>query len=38
VISSASFAVFKTHAPPGGPIAFGALAASAAWVRWKAPG
>jgi hypothetical protein len=38
VISSASFAVFKTHAPPGGPIAFGALAAAAAWVRWKSPG
>jgi hypothetical protein len=38
VISSMSFAVFKTHAPPGGPIAFGALAAAAAWVRWKAPG
>ena len=38
VISSMSFAVFKTHAPPGGPIAFGALAAAAAWVRWKSPG
>ena len=38
VISSVSFAVFKTHAPPGGPIAFGALAAAAAWVRWKSPG
>ena len=37
VISSMSFAVFKTHAPPGGPIAFGALAAAAAWVRWKSP-
>jgi hypothetical protein len=38
VISSASFALFKTHAPPGGPIAFGALAAAGAWVRWKSPG
>jgi hypothetical protein len=38
VISSVSFAVFKTHAPPGGPIAFGALAAAAAWLRWEAPG
>jgi hypothetical protein len=33
VISSVSFAVFKTHAPPGGPIAFGTLAAAAAWIR-----
>jgi hypothetical protein len=38
VISSMSFAVFKTHAPPGGPIEFGALAAAGAWVRWKSPG
>lgn len=37
VVSSASFAVFQTHAPPGGPIAFGALAAAAAWVSWKSP-
>lgn len=35
VISGASFAVFKTHAWPGGPIAFGALAAAAAWLCWK---
>jgi hypothetical protein len=33
-----SFGVFKTHAPPGGPIAFWALAAAAAWLRWEAPG
>jgi hypothetical protein len=36
VISGVSFLVFKTHAWPGGPIAFGALAAAAAWVRWTA--
>jgi hypothetical protein len=37
VISAASFGVFRTHAWPGGPIAFGALAAAAAWTRWKSP-
>lgn len=37
VISAASFLVFKTHAWPGGPIAFGALAAAAAWRCWTAP-
>jgi len=36
-ISGVSFGVFKTHASPGGPIAFGALAAAAAWLRWEAP-
>ena len=36
VLSSASFGVFKTHAWPGGPIAFGAQAAAAAWMRWSA--
>jgi hypothetical protein len=35
-LSAVSFGVFKTHAWPGGPIAFGAQAAAAAWVRWSA--
>jgi len=33
-ISGVSFLVFRTHAAPGGPIAFGAQAAAAAWLRW----
>ena len=32
-ISAVAFGVFRTHAAPGGPIAFGALAAAAAWIR-----
>jgi hypothetical protein len=36
LLSSASFGIFKTHAWPGGPIAFGAQAAAAAWVRLSA--
>src|SRR5262245_1755846 len=35
-LSAVSFGVFKTHAWPGGPTAFGAQAAAAAWVRWSA--
>ena len=35
-LSAVSFGVFKTHAWPGGPIAFGAQAAAAAWLRWSA--
>jgi hypothetical protein len=34
-ISAVSFSVFRTHAWPGGPIAFGGLAAAAAWVRFR---
>ena len=36
-ISGVSFLVWRTHASPGGPIAFGALAAAAAWLRWASP-
>jgi len=36
-ISAVSFGVFRTHAWPGGPVAFGALALATAWLRWKAP-
>ncbi|HKQ66449.1 MAG TPA: hypothetical protein VJZ73_15665 [Methylomirabilota bacterium] len=35
-LSAVSFGVFKTHAWPGGPIAFGAQAAAVAWARWSA--
>jgi hypothetical protein len=35
-LSAVSFGVFKTHAWPGGPIAFGAQAVAAAWLRWSA--
>jgi len=35
-LSAVSFGVFKTHAWPGGPIAFGAQAMAAAWARWSA--
>jgi len=35
-LSAVSFGVFKTHAWPGGPIAFGAQAVGAAWARWSA--
>lgn len=34
-ISAVSFGVFKSHAAPGGPIAFGALAAAAAWLTFR---
>ena len=37
VISGASFFVFRTHAWPGGPIAFGALGLAAAWDSRTAP-
>ena len=37
VISGGSFLVFKTHAWPGGPVAFGALGLAAAWELWNAP-
>ena len=37
VISGASFFVFRTHAWPGGPIAFGALGIAAAWNDCKSP-
>jgi hypothetical protein len=36
-ISAVSFVVFKSHAWPGGPIAFGGLAAAAAWIRRPSP-
>jgi len=34
-ISAVSFGVFKSHAAPGGPTAFGALAAAAVWLRYR---
>jgi len=37
VISGVSFLAFRTHASPGGPLAFGALAAAAASLRWASP-
>jgi len=32
-ISAVSFLVFRSHTWPGGPLAFGGLAAAAAWTR-----
>jgi hypothetical protein len=34
VVSALGLFVFKTHAWPGGPITFGALAVAAAWLQW----
>jgi hypothetical protein len=35
VISAFGLSVFRTHAWPGGPLTFGALAVAAAWVQWE---
>jgi len=35
VVSALGLFVFKTHAWPGGPIAFGALTAAAIWLQWE---
>jgi hypothetical protein len=35
VVSGLGVSVFKTHAWPGGPISFGALAVEAAWLEVK---
>ncbi|HKE47244.1 MAG TPA: hypothetical protein VKB52_04205 [Rhodanobacteraceae bacterium] len=34
-VSGLGLFVFRTHAWPGGPVSFGALAAAAAWVAWE---
>ena len=34
VVSSLGMFIFKTHAWPGGPLSFGSLAASAAWLEF----
>ncbi|PZA06842.1 hypothetical protein DNA98_11575 [Meiothermus sp. Pnk-1] len=33
-VSALGLAVFRTHAWPGGPLSFGALALAAAWGQW----
>jgi hypothetical protein len=33
VISALGLSIFKTHAWPGGPVSFGALAMAAAWLQ-----
>jgi hypothetical protein len=38
VISAFGLSVFRTHAWPGGPVSFGALAVAAAWIEWKRAG
>jgi hypothetical protein len=34
IVSSLGMFIFKTHAWPGGPLSFGSLAASAAWLEF----
>ena len=38
LVSSLGLSVFRTHAWPGGPVSFGALAIAAAWIRWERTG
>jgi pimeloyl-ACP methyl ester carboxylesterase len=35
VVSGLGLSIFKTHAWPGGPVSFGALALAAAWLQWQ---
>ena len=37
IVSAFGLSIFKTHAWPGGPVSFGALAVAAAWLEWKRP-
>jgi hypothetical protein len=35
IVSGLGLTVFRTHAWPGGPVSFGALAVAAAWLQWE---
>jgi len=35
VVSGLGLSIFKTHAWPGGPVSFGALALATAWLQWQ---